>query len=92
MREKVSTFNSLEEEMEFWDTHDTTDFIDEEVTVEEIIRENTPASVTINLDIKLLSEINHLANRLNIDSCVLMHNLLFEGLKSFKKSTLEMID
>ncbi len=83
MGEKV-LFNSLEEEQEFWDTHDTTDFIDEEVTVEDIIRENTQTCVMINLDMKLLSEIKELEKMLEIDRCVLVRNLLSEGLKSFK--------
>ena len=79
-------FNSLEEEMEFWDTHDTTDFIDEEVTVEDIIRENTQTCVMIDLDMKFLDEIKELEKKLDIDRCVLMRKLLSEGLKSLKNS------
>ena len=39
MGKKIMHFKSLDEEIEFWDTHDATEFEAEEVTVEEILDE-----------------------------------------------------
>ena len=85
MCEKIMNFKSLEEEMEFWDTHDATDFIGEEVTVEDIIKEHQSqqTSVIIQLDVKLLNQIKTLADKMSINYSLLMRDLLFEGLKAY---------
>lgn len=87
MNEKIMNFESLDEEIEFWDTHDATDFMGEEVTVEEIIREHQrnhqQTQVTIQLDVELLNQIKKLAIKMDINDSLLMRDLLLEGLKSY---------
>jgi hypothetical protein len=86
MCKKNLNFKSLEEEMDFWNTHDTTDFIEEEVTIEDIIRENTQQYVMIKLDLKLLDDIKTLAGKLGVDCPSLIRDLLSKGLKSYYRS------
>ncbi len=83
MREKILIFKSLEEEMDFWDTHDATDFMGEEVTVEDIIKEHQSQSVMVQLDVKLMNQIKALATKLGVDYSLLMRDLLAEGLKAY---------
>lgn len=46
---RIPGFNSIEEEAEFWDTHDITDFMDEGIPVEFV----RPSKVTITLFLRL---------------------------------------
>ena len=58
-------FKSLDEEMEFWDTHDAAGFEAEEVTVEEILdelrRHSKNTQVTLRLETELLNQIKTLS-------------------------------
>ncbi len=85
MRKKIMQFKSLEEEMEFWDTHDATEFEAKEVTVEEILEElkRRPAKrrVTLSLDAELLARLQALAARRRLPTAALMRELLWQGVK-----------
>jgi len=51
MSKKIMRFNSLEEEMEFWDTHDATEFEAKEVTAEEILGELRKMRETLRIEL-----------------------------------------
>ncbi len=79
-------FKSIDEEMEFWDTHDATEFEEKEVTIEEIIDElrKNPKNtqVTIRLETELLNQLRALAARRGISFSALMRELLWKEVKS----------
>lgn len=85
MRKQIMQFNSLEEEMEFWDTHDATEFEAKEVTVEEVLKEleKRPAKrrVTLSLDAELLSRLQTLAVQRHLPMSALVRELLWQGVK-----------
>jgi predicted DNA binding CopG/RHH family protein len=86
MCKKIMHFKSLDEEMEFWDTHDATDFEAKEVTVEEIIdglrRCSQNTQVTLRLEAELLNQIKTLAARRGISYSSLIRELLWQGVKA----------
>lgn len=84
MRKKIMHFKSLDEEMEFWDTHDATEFEAKEVTVEEIIGElQNRTQVTLRLEAELMNQIKALADRQGVSYSSLMHELLWQGVKAY---------
>ena len=86
MGKKTMHFKSLDEEMEFWDTHDATEFEAEEVTVEEILdelrRHSQKTQVTLRLETELLNQLKTLADRRGVSYSSLMRGLLWQGVKS----------
>lgn len=51
-KSRIPTFDSIEEEAEFWDTHDTTEFEDEseDVTDVRFVPRRLPNSIVVQLD------------------------------------------
>jgi hypothetical protein len=47
---RIPSFNSIEEEAEFWDTHDFTDFADESTPVHITVGEQLAERLTLRLD------------------------------------------
>lgn len=86
MCKKMMHFKSLDEEMEFWDTHDATEFEAKEVTVEEILgelrRHSKNTRVTLRLETDLLNQIKALAARRGVSYSSLMRELLWMGVKA----------
>ncbi|MDI6794883.1 MAG: CopG family antitoxin [bacterium] len=84
MRKEIMHFKSLDEEMEFWDTHDATEFEAKEVTVEEIIGElQSRTQVTLRLEAELMNQIKALADRQGVSYSSLMHELLWQGVNAY---------
>ena len=86
MCKKMVHFKSLDEEMEFWDTHDATEFEAKEVTVEEILgelrRPSRNTRVTLRLETDLLNQIKTLAARRGVSYSSLIRELLWMGVKA----------
>ena len=86
MGKKTIHFESLDEEMEFWDTHDATEFEEKEVTEEEILdelgRHSKNTQVTLHLETELLNQLKTLAARQGISYSSLMCELLWQGVKA----------
>ena len=86
MYKKTMPFKSLDEEMEFWDTHDATEFEAKEVTVEEILSElrrpSKNTQVTLRLETELLNQIKALAATQGVSYSSLMRALLWRGVKA----------
>ena len=61
---KIPTFKSDEEEAEFWDTHDTTDYIDWSKAEQVVFPNLKPStqSISLRLPVSLLSDLKVLAN------------------------------
>ena len=86
MGKKIVNFKSLDEEMEFWDTHDATEFEAKEVTVEEILDElrhhSKNTQVMLSLETELLNQLKTLAARRGVSYSSLMRELLWQGVKA----------
>jgi len=86
MYKKIMHFKSLDEEMEFWDTHDATEFEAKEVTVGEILdelqRHPKDTRVTLPLEEELLNQIKGLADKRGISYSSLIRELLWQGVKA----------
>jgi len=86
MVKRIMNFKSLDEEMEFWDTHDATEFEAKEVTVEEIIDElrhySKNTQVTLRLEMELLNQLKTLAARRGVSYSSLICELLWQGVKA----------
>lgn len=79
-------FNSLEDEMEFWDTHDATDFEAKEVTAAQVIstlsQEQRMKKITLRFEIELYDRLKHLAAERNISYSALVRELLWKEVHS----------
>lgn len=63
VRGRIPSFSSNEEEAEFRDTHDSTDFLDSLISVEVTVGPEFPRSVTLQLSPDELDSLNQLAKR-----------------------------
>ncbi len=76
----IPTFKSDEEEAEFWDTHDTTDYIDWSKAERVVFTNLKPStqSISLRLPISLLSDLKVLANKNDVPYQSLMKVYLSE--------------
>lgn len=83
MNRKIVKFSSLEEEMEFWDTHDTSDLVAKEVTIEDMMdeyqRRSPKTRVTLRLETSLLNQIKVLAAKRGISYSALIRDFLWHA-------------
>ena len=83
MNRKIVKFSSLEEEIEFWDTHDTSDLVAKEVTIEDMMdeyqRRSPKTRVTLRLETSLLNRIKVLAAKLGISYSALIRDFLWHA-------------
>jgi predicted DNA binding CopG/RHH family protein len=91
MEKKIPHFKSLEEEMEFWDTHSVTEFEAKEVTVEEILEElksrSVKTKVTLYLETEMQNQLKTLAANRDISYSSLIRELLWKGLEAASAET-----
>jgi len=80
-KSRIPEFKSYEEEAEFWDTHDFTDFDDEFKPVEVRVSKNLSSSVAIRLDPESLERIRQLAHDQGIGPTTLIRIWVLEHLK-----------
>ncbi|MBI1930183.1 ribbon-helix-helix protein, CopG family [Candidatus Poribacteria bacterium] len=83
-------FKSLEEEMEFWDKHDSTKFEAEEVTAEEIITElaqqQKMKQVTLRLENELIDYLKALAAKRQMSYSALVRQLLWKEVQEISRT------
>ena len=81
-KSRIPTFQTVEEEAEFWDTHDTTEFEDEfeEVTDVTFVRGWTPNSIVVQLDEPTLAALTERAFAQNIGVTTLVRQWIHERL------------
>jgi predicted DNA binding CopG/RHH family protein len=79
---RIPEFHSIEEEAEFWDTHDTTDFEDEFKPVKVRFARNLSEGITIRLDAETLAQLRTQAHEKGIGPTTLARMWILEHLRS----------
>lgn len=84
---KIPKFKSTAEEVQFWQKHDSTDFIDWTKAKRASFPKLKPSTITISLRLPegLLNQIRILANKDDIPYQSLMKILLVQGVNSLRK-------
>jgi predicted DNA binding CopG/RHH family protein len=59
--EKIPKFKSLEEEAKFWDTHDTSDYIDRSKKIKVTFKKTSTKVINIRMNIEDLSALRTMA-------------------------------
>ena len=80
-KSRIPKFKSIEDEANFWDTHDTTDFEDEFKPVRVSFAKNLSQGITIRLDPKTLSTLRSHANEKGLGPTTLARMWILEHLK-----------
>ncbi|MSQ14786.1 MAG: hypothetical protein EXR50_02860 [Dehalococcoidia bacterium] len=84
---RIPEFKSIEEEAEFWDTHDTTDFEDEFKPVKVRFAKNLSESINIRFDPQTLAELRKLAHEKGVGPTTLARMWIMEHLKREKEQS-----
>lgn len=81
---KIPQFKNYQEEANFWDTHDFTDFFDESKKVKLVVNLKTPKdqTLTVRLQPDLKIRLNLLAQDMGTQPSTLARMWLMEKLKS----------
>ena len=78
----VPAFNSIEEEAEFWDTHDVTDFVkDDADEVELVLGPELRRNVTVRLNTGDVEKLDRCAEELGVEPAELARMWIEEQLK-----------
>jgi predicted DNA binding CopG/RHH family protein len=80
-KSRIPEFKSIEEEAEFWDTHDFTDYLDEFRPVKVRFARNLSEGITIRLDPETLAKLRALAHEKGIGPTTLVRMWILERLK-----------
>ena len=83
---KIPSFNSIEEEAEFWDTHDVTDYLDELEVVATPAKSGLPHRLTLRLEQADRIELDHLARSIGVGPSTLARIWIKERLSEEKKA------
>lgn len=78
---RIPAFQSYQEEAEFWDTHDTTDFEDEFKPVKVRVAKNLSDGLTVRLDPKTLAALRERAEDKGIGPTTLVRMWILEHLR-----------
>jgi predicted DNA binding CopG/RHH family protein len=84
-KSRIPSFKSVEEEAEFWDTHDTTDFEEEFKPVKVRFAKNLSQGLTIRLDPETLEKLRREANEKGIGPTTLVRMWVMEHLRADKQ-------
>lgn len=84
-KSRIPIFKSVEEEAEFWDTHDTTDFEEEFKPVKVRFAKNLSQGLTIRLDPETLEKLRREANEKGIGPTTLVRMWVMEHLRADKQ-------
>lgn len=79
---RIPTFNSPEEEAEFWDTHDTADFEDEFERTEVRFAKNLSQGITVRFTAESLETLRATAQRKGIGPTTLARMWILERLEA----------
>jgi predicted DNA binding CopG/RHH family protein len=84
---RIPEFESFEEEAEFWDTHDFTDYLDELTPVEVRFARELSEGVTVRLNSELLAKLHAQAKAQDMDPSLLARLWILEHLQETNHST-----
>ncbi|MBI5287352.1 MAG: hypothetical protein HY873_00060 [Chloroflexi bacterium] len=79
---RIPKFKSIQDEAEFWDTHDTGDFADEFRPVKVKFAKNLSEALSIRLDTKTLNDLRKQAAKKGIGPTTLARMWILEHLES----------
>ena len=79
---KVPKFNNLKEERTFWDTHDTTDYIEDFEVAEDVIFVRPRKEViSLRLDPKIVRKLRELADEEGLPPTTYARMLIVKGIR-----------
>lgn len=79
---KVPKFKSLKEEREFWDTHDSTDYLDDfEVTKDVVFVRPRKEVISLRLDPKIVRKLRELADKEGLPPTTYARMLIVKGIR-----------
>ncbi len=84
-KSRIPEFKNIEEEAEFWDTHDTTDFEEEFRPTKVRFAKNLSQGLTIRLDPETLVKLRHEAHEKGIGPTTLVRMWVIEHLRADKQ-------
>lgn len=84
---RIPEFHSYEEEAEFWDTHDTTDYEDEFKPVKARFSKNLSEGITVRLDPQTLSKLREQAHEQGIGPTTLVRMWIMEHMRNSANTT-----
>ena len=80
-KSRIPEFKTIEEEAEFWDTHDTTDYEDEFKPVKVRFADKLFDRVTIPVDTDTLAQLDALASEEELNATALARRWVLERLE-----------
>ena len=80
-KSRIPEFKTIEEEAEFWDTHDTTDYEDEFKPVKGRFADKLFDRVTIPVDTDTLAQLDALASEEELNATALARRWVLERLE-----------
>src|ERR1043165_979355 len=80
-KNRIPDFKSREEEAEFWDTHDITDYLDELKPARVRFAKNLSEGITIRLDPETLAELRSQAHQKGMGPTTLARMWILEHLQ-----------
>ena len=86
-KSRIPDFKSVEEEAEFWDKHDTTDYEDEFRTVKVRFSKKLYEELTIRLDKETLNQLRQEAHQKGISPATLARMWILEHLRGSSASS-----
>lgn len=84
---RIPKFKSYEEEAQWWDTHDTTEFEDEFKPVKLEFAKPLAHILGIRLDAKTIDLLNQLGSEIGVGPSTLVRMWIMEKLKSFSRKS-----
>ncbi len=79
-KSRIPEFKTIEEEAEFWDTHDLTDYRDEFKPVQSQVADKLFDRVTIPIDADTLAQLDDLAREEELNATALARRWVLERL------------
>lgn len=79
---KVPKFKNSKEEREFWDTHDSTDYLDDfEVTKDVVFVRPKKQVISLRLDPKIVKKLKELADKEGLPPTTYARMLIIKGIR-----------
>ena len=79
---KVPKFKNLEEERQFWDNHDSTDFLDDfEVAKDVVFARPKKEVISLRLDPKIVRKLRELADEEGLPPSTYARMLIVKGIR-----------
>lgn len=79
---KVPKFKSLKEEREFWDTHDSTDYLDDfEMAKDVVFVRPRKEVISLRLEPKIINKLKELADKEGLPPTTYARMLIVKGIR-----------